>query len=186
MSIARVPSSPVRPKTDEACTRASACDRDRPSIAHRSHIDRPSIAHPTWPGLKSSLITIGGVTPPVPEPATCWSVDRCRRRRKRVDRRRRRRRRRRRGRCRTRWSTGVTTTTEDDRRHCATTTTEDDTTRTFRYTTTIRIRVGPVRHATHAKGQRPFVRGGFDLISNHAHDAGWGGLIAPRVGVFYT
>ena len=81
---------------------------------------------------------------------------------------------------------GWTTTTEDDRRHCATTTTEDDTTRTFRYTTTIRIRVGPVRHATHAKGQRPFVRGGFDLISNHAHDAGWGGLIAPRVGVFYT
>jgi len=44
---------------------------DRPSIAHRS----TSRAHPTWPGLKSSLITIGGVTPPAPEPATCWSVD---------------------------------------------------------------------------------------------------------------
>ena len=184
MSITRVPSSPVRPKTDEACTRA---------IAHRSHIDRPSIAHrstsrahPTWPGLKSSLITIGGVIPPVPEPATCWSVD------QRVT-------------TKTRRPTTTTTTTtttrsvphplvhggddddggrpttlcdDDDRgRHDAYISVYDD--HTYTYTD----RYG---HATHAKGQRPFHSFVEDLISNHAHDAGWGGLIAPRVGVFYT
>jgi len=77
---------PTRPAPERSpIDRPSIAHRshiDRTSIAHRSHIDRPSIAHrstsrahPTWPGLKSSLITIGGVTPPVPEPATCWSVD---------------------------------------------------------------------------------------------------------------
>ena len=167
---------------------------DRPSIAHRSHIDRTSIAHRS-PIDRTSDVARAQVVPD----HDWWCHPPSPRARNVLV-----------GRpvpttTKTRRPTTTTTTTtttrsvphplvhggddddggrpttlcdDDDRgRHDAYISVYDD--HTYTYTD----RYG---HATHAKGQRPFVRGGFDLISNHAHDAGWGGLIAPRVGVFYT
>ena len=189
---------PTRPAPERSpIDRPSIAHRshiDRTSIAHRSHIDRPSIAHrstsrahPTWPGLKSSLITIGGVTPPVPEPATCWSVD------QRVT-------------TKTRRPTTTTTTTTTTRSvpHPLVTggrrrrRTTDDTVRRRRQRTTRRVHFGIRRPYVYVYGpvrprdarQRakaiPFVRGGFDFKPRARRGVGRIDLIAPRVGVFYT